>query len=395
MYRTKYLAFFLLFLLLPLLACSPRLAKSSVNPPGSIDSESKLKEQSSPVPAQSQAIWEQEWLKALNMAKKEGKVVIYTSAGGEPRTALIERFTSQYGITVEAIAMQGGLLAEKLMSERRAGLELVDIIIAGAATYIPLLTPEGPFTPSESMLILPDVKNPDMWYQKKLLWLDPEHRVLIFFAYPMGPMIINSQLVMPEEISSYHDLLNPKWKGKIVFHKPTIPGVGQQFFGTMGLSVLGADWLRSFAKQEPAVIDDRRQLVEWVAQGKYPIGLAAVTYTVDEFQKAGAPIKWNVPKEGTWLTSGHGSLAVAKGAPHPNATKVYLNWLLGKEGQTIFSKASGQQSARIDVPSDFLNPVTVRSPSAKYFNALSEEYLRRNTDEQYRIARDIFGPLIK
>jgi hypothetical protein len=93
------------------------------------------------------------------------------------------------------------------------------------------------------------------------------------------------------------------------------------------------------------------------------------------FEKAkelGAPLEW-VPIQPVVF---HGIVAMlASHAPHPNAAKVFINWLLSKEGQTLQSRASGKQSARVDVPTDFLDPETCRKPDVKYLELLQRAEL--------------------
>ena len=80
---------------------------------------------------------------------------------------------------------------------------------------------------------------------------------------------------------------------------------------------------------------------------------------------------------------------MVKKAPHPNAAKVFINWILSKEGQIFYSRALGVQSARLDVPTDFQDPLSVRQPGIKYFNASTEEVLL-SEPEHRKIIIEIF-----
>jgi ABC-type Fe3+ transport system substrate-binding protein len=113
------------------------------------------------------------------------------------------------------------------------------------------------------------------------------------------------------------------------------------------------EYLKKPAAQEMFLSRDQRQLAESLAKGKIAltIGLTYYTfYTFLPFIKAGLPVK-TLPdmKEGTYTSCGSSALSVVKGSPHPNATKVFINWLLGKEGQDIYGKAMGQATRRFDV----------------------------------------------
>ncbi len=138
---------------------------------------------------------------------------------------------------------------------------------------------------------------------------------------------------------------------------------------------------------------DNRLMVEWVARGKYPLNIGARDEEVREFSSSGAPISQAIRSEGTYLTGGNGFVSLAKGAPHPNAAKIFINFLLSKEGQAISSKATGSQSARIDVPTDYLDPTAQRQRGVKYFDALGEEFARKK-NMHLKTAKEIFGHLI-
>ena len=78
------------------------------------------------------------------------------------------------------------------------------------------------------------------------------------------------------------------------------------------------------------------------------------------------------------------------GSPHPNATKVFVNWLLSKEGQTLMSKVRGSASRRTDVPTDFIDPDRLIKPGLKYIEADTEETIRQEVQRQ-SMSREIFG----
>ena len=156
----------------------------------------------------------------------------------------------------------------------------------------------------------------------------------------------------------------------------------------------GLDYLRDLEKQKPVFTRDDRLLIEWVSRGKYPLALGAKPESITEFMRAGAPIRHLSVAEGTYLTGAGGGLAVFNNAPHPNAAALFANWLLSKEGQTVASKAWGVQSARKDVPTDFLEPTTVRQPGVKYYSLIGEG-IDAKKREYMKLATEIWGHLLK
>lgn len=339
--------------------------------------------------------WENEFQRTVEAARKEGKLVVYMSLGSELRIELIKGFGERFGIGMEAISMTPQQLTEKLVRERKAGVYTADVYQGGAAPMLNILKPAGILDSMEPAFILPELKDGELirktWWDGKLLWVDPEHKILAFLAFAQDWTAINTDMVKPEEMKSLRDLLNPKWKGKILMFDPTIAGAGSMLFGVLATYITGLDFWREFARQEPVFLRDQRQITEWVARGKYAIAVAPRPTEVWTFQNIGAPIVMPpAPSEGIYLVAGSGSMALINQAPHPNAARLYINWLLSVEGLTIFTRAFGSPSVRLDVPTDFLPADRLRQPGVKYFWADFEEFLFK-LPGLYKEAGEIFG----
>ncbi|MDO8637070.1 MAG: extracellular solute-binding protein, partial [Dehalococcoidia bacterium] len=332
--------------------------------------------------------------KALQEGKKEQKLVVYSTGGGEIR-ALGTAFQKKYGISVEPIIARGAEVTARVSAERKAGLYLVDLYLGGSGTAMVDWKGMGILTPLEPVLILPEVLDPKVWYGGHLLFLDKDKTVLKALAYANVPMVINTTMVKPDEIKSYKDLLLPKWKGKILMNDPTTRGTGGKTAATLGLELMGFDYLEALAKQEPMILRNERQQVEWVSQGKYPVLLSPLTTPLAEFIKAGAPIKEVIPIEGSHYTGGVGNIAMVQNAPHPKAAKLFINWYLSKEGQSIMSQETLNPSARLDVSTEGMNETRLHKPGDKYVDSDTEEFLDRYTPLLTGKLLDIFGPLMK
>lgn len=326
---------------------------------------------------------------------------MYIAAGGEARTALIRAFNEKYGIKVEAISASGRELATKILTERKAGLYLGDVYVGGAKTQVTPFKPEKVLDPLEPVLILPEVTDPKKWWNERLPWVDPDHMIFTFTLYPGTTYAINTTMVKKEEVKSYKDLLDPRWKGKIVMGDPTLAGGPvQKWFVALAYDVIkiesmsGMDFMRALAKQEPAILKDRRLQVEWVAHGKYPITIAPDTPSMTDFINAGAPIAYVNPVEGNFLTSGYGGVSLINRAPHPNAARVFINWLLTKEGQMVYTRALPYNSTRLDVPTDHIDALKLRQPGVAYVNLENEDYLLKE-DARGAIAKEIFAQQLK
>lgn len=325
--------------------------------------------------------WEVEWEKTLELGRKEGKVTLYSSAGNEMRTARMEAFPKKTGIVLEMTIGKTSALMEKALTERRNGIYLLDLFETGLSPMLSTMKGAGAFDPVEPALILPEVLNTSLWFGNKLPFADKEHTILSYNARPSGGSLsINTDYIKEDEITSYRDLLKPKYKGKIVINDPTTAGSGANWFGVYIVSnTLDLDYMRDLAKQEPMLSRDERQQVEWLARGKYPIGIALDQETINEFQKAGVPLlQLRVKDELPYITSGGANIALMNSALHPNAAKVYINWFLSKEGQTLNSRVEIKQSSRLDVPTDHLRGEDMRDPKQKYFYANTEEFVARS-----------------
>lgn len=375
----------LLVMVIPLLSCSKELSPVAPPFPEEQKKESIMAERPS---------WQKEWDRTAAEAKKEGKVVLYGSFGPQTRTAIMEAMKKKYGLDVEAIGGRSIELLTRLKKERQAGLFLVDLMMSGDSPLVSVAKPEGMLDPVEPKLLLPEVLENSKWYEGRFPWLDKEKFILMFAAGPSGSITINTSLVKHEEINSYKNLLEPRWKGKIVINNPARPGPGNSWFTNM-VEILGTDYMRALAGQETVIISDERLQTEWIIRGKYPISIAiGYAQNFQHFAREGAPVAMHKFVEGEYMTAGDSHIVIFNKAPHPNAAKVFLNWLLTPETQTMMSKENLRQSLRTDVSTDFLPAGHTREAGKKY-PPLTEEKVWRKIEVLSPLAQEIFGPLIR
>ncbi|MBI4332009.1 MAG: extracellular solute-binding protein [Chloroflexi bacterium] len=299
------------------------------------------------------------------------------------------------GIAAEWVAGRTDETFEKVQRERLAGIYSVDAYYGSPGSPIRQFKPAGilaPFPP----LLLPEVSDPRVWFGGKLPFVDKDNSVFASALYPTQVILVNTDLVKPDEISSYQDLLAPKWKGKIAMNDPTV-GIGRGWVhGVIYTKILGPDFMRALAKQEPVISRDLRLTAEWVARGKYPILVPPQPTAAAEFLSIGAPIGYVMPREGTFLTSVMGTTVKFDRAPHPKAAQVFINWFLSKEGQKLISKLGMIDSARVDIDTGFLPPDVRRQTGVKYYaGSESEEAIQESYNNNIKLAGEIFGHLIR
>ena len=322
--------------------------------------------------------WLAEWQRVLEAARKDGKVVAGIPASAELRRVLEKAFGERFpGIQLELTPGPAPMIASRIVNEYKSGVRNFDVFLSGSGSALALVS-EGVIEPFEPYMILPEVKDPKNWFGGHI-WVDnvtTKRFIYAFQAYVTEPGYYNADLVKPEEIRSYDDLLNPKWKGKIGIHEPRRQGAGQAVWIYLW-SVKGESYLKAFAAQDLVVSADYRQLGELLVKGKLALALGATYSTLLPFIQAGLPVKpMAVPREGIHATIGFGAVTVIKNPPHPNAAKVFVNWLLGKEGQEIYGRAVGNASRRLDVDTKWLLGIGVQAAKD---HLTVEEYLRRES----------------
>lgn len=368
-------------------SCAPRETASQA----SSQSSANVKPEAVSTSA-AKAAWENIWEKVLSQARKEGSVVVIGTLGNESTTPLRLAFKEKHGIGAEFISGRGGEITQKLLQERKAGLNLIDIYMGGATTPVAQLKPSKVFDPLEPTLILPEAADKKKWLNG-MEFVDQERTIFPYSVSVQTSLAINTNLVKPDEIKYNRDILNPRWKGKIVLYDPTAPGMGQAWFGVTS-AIFGMDYMRDLAKQEPVITRDIRLQVEWLSQGKFPVAIAIQPDMVSIFMREGAPVRRLQLNDGHWKTGATSHIGLINQAPHPNAAKLFINWFLGREAQTLNSKTDLLPSARLDVPTDHVDPATVIKPGVEYFNANTEDFIL-TAPERMKVARDIFGPLLK
>ena len=317
-----------------------------------------------PAGSQAPAAWQQ----AVDAAKKEGTVAVFGPDGNDMRDVLTAGFEKEFGIKVEYMGDPGPGIPPRINAERGAGKFLWDVIVTGTSTGLTALVPGKVLDPMEPALILPDVKDPKTWRGGQMEFLDPDKSLLVMSPFQRGTLFINPKLAKPEDFKSYKDLLDPKWKGKIVLDDPRKAGPGQATFTFFYLHPdLGPSFIKALGQQEMTVIKDFGQEVDMVGQGRMSVLLGGADFIVVARGRQGVPIEVVDPrsiKEGSDVSPANGAVGLVNKPPHPNAAKVYLNWLLSKEEQTAFAKANGYISARVDVPADHAPAWRVPQPGA-------------------------------
>ena len=265
----------------------------------------------------------------VDAAKKEGEVVWYTtqiiSQLVRPVSAAFEK---KYGIKVRATRANSTELAVKIINESRAGRPQSDVF-DGTSTVVPLKK-EGyvlQWLPDTAKAYPAQAKDPEgFWAANNLFFLTPGFNTALV---PRGT-----------EPSTYQALLDPKWRGKMAWSTSPTSSGGPGFIGTV-LTEMGNEngmaYLRELAKQRIANIGSAaREVLDQVIAGEYFLALQIFNHHTVISGKKGAPVDWIAMEP---LTGTLSVISVHKDAPHPNAAKLLVDFIISTEGQHIFRDA--------------------------------------------------------
>jgi ABC-type Fe3+ transport system substrate-binding protein len=311
-------------------------------------------------------------------AEKEGQVTVYAPPGKQHQDALMTFQEVYPKIKLNYVPGSGADNSQRLLAERRAGKYLADAVVSGSGTSA-VLSKGAIFDPLPPLLILPENKDASLWFASKHQYADPQSQYVFIMQGNVDTSIgaYNTKLVDPAEIKSHRDVLNPKWKGKMVAYDPRARGHIQNMRGIYYNPNVGAEFLRRlFSEMDVTTGRDQRQMMDWVASGKFHIYLFASNYDVDQAAAKGLPVGvLEAPPEEGYMSGGFGLLGIVNKPPHPNAVTVFANWLLSKEGQLQWQRKTDNNSLRTDIAKDMLTDQrSVPRPGIKYLNASLPQY---------------------
>ena len=266
----------------------------------------------------------------IDGAKKEGKLVFYTSVETEFARSLTAAFEAKYPFTkTDIFRSTHDKILSRMNVERKTGTYTADVMSVGEfETYH--MQKMGFITPYKSPLA---AAYPEGFKDPNGYWTDLYDN-LIVTAY-------STTRVRRDELPKrYQDLLHPSWKGRMVLDQNEDRWFANMLY-LMG-EKNGMEFMQALAKQEVAIRSGRGIVTQLLSAGEYDLQIVAYWYRPHLMKKQGAPVDWIGMDPAIVATH---PISIVNRAPHPNTSKLFIDFSLSDQGQKIFIQR-GRESAK-------------------------------------------------
>lgn len=274
----------------------------------------------------------------VDAAKADGKVVFYTATDVAVAEKLAELFRKEYpGIEVQVERAGSERVFQRIGQEYSTGIYNADVIETSDAVHFEYFKREGWLQPALPQEVA------DKWPADEK---DPDGQFAAYRAH-LSVMAYRSDL-LPEADApkTWNDLLDPKYKGKMVKAHPGYSGTVMT--STFVLSEkLGWEYFEKLGKLDVMQVQSSTEPPKKLAQGERALEVDGNEYNIFRLQDEGVPVKIVYPAEGTPLAVGNA--AILKEAPHENAARLFYAFLFSKEAQQLNSDFGGLRSFHPDV----------------------------------------------
>jgi len=287
-------------------------------------------------PAQQNSSGDPEWDQIVEAAKKEGEVVIF----GQPtvgREDIFKQFEKAYPeIKMKYSGMRPNESGPRIVAEQQQDRYLVDLYFEVPPDFLP----REAFSPVLDYFVRPESKDDNNWvggFQKGFELVSNADNVYPFAVQVIPSIHVNNDVIPKGEINNYDDLLDPKWKGKIIIGSFDRTAQGSGALNGL-LMMKGEDYVKKLIEEQETQyrIFDNRQILENFATGKFPIVIGPTPAQVNEFVTQGVIKEVTKIEDEVNTAVNPANLSVLKNPPHPNATKVFIDWFVSQEAQSYW-----------------------------------------------------------
>src|SRR6516162_5978631 len=273
----------------------------------------------------------------IDAAKKEGQVIYYTSTDLPVAEKVAKAFEAKYpGIAVRVERTGAERVFQRIGQEYSSNIHAVDVVNSSDAAHFIVWKRDGilaPYVPEEVAKFYPaEHRDPDGQFASFRVWLS-------IIAY-------NTGLVKPEEApKSFADLLDPKWKGKIVKAHPGYSGTIMTATYQMQRD-LGWDYFEKLARQNIMQVQSSADPPKKLDLGERALMADGNEYNIFQLKEAGRPVEPVYATEGSPLIIGPNG--IFKSSPNPNAAKLFQSFCLSREAQQLIIDVGGLRSVHPD-----------------------------------------------
>jgi iron(III) transport system substrate-binding protein len=295
-----------------------------------------------------------------------GQTLVLAVHGVAGHEATVREFQRRFPqIRVELTVQNPSSIAPRIVTEQKNGVFAWDSWWAASTAMNNIVLPADGFDPIANYLVLPTVKDPRMWYASDHRYTsDARPFVILHSLHVETGVIFNRAVVRGLRIRSAQDLLDPRLKGLIAIRDPSSGTTSGSYVLAELLKRNGPEFIRRLIiDQKPAVIENARQLNDAVLRGDYAVSLGSSPDILSRCHKLGGcrqvmalPIAQMISSRG---------VGVLRHPPHPAAARLWVNWLLSREGQQVYvrewarDQSAGATSLRRDVAPDPAHVATI------------------------------------
>lgn len=270
----------------------------------------------------------------IKAAQKEGELVWYSVPAENVAREVSDDFSHKYGITVKFVRLPSADLAQRFSAEAESGKPAADLFVASLTPFIGKAREQGWTTP------LPKADIPDYPGSYPGEYVLANEGTAIVQIQPSGIAVNDDQA--GGAIKDWKDILDPKWKRKIILVDPRTSAAYTPFWNLMAKEY-GEDFLSKVKAQKPIIAPGVAPAMQQLAAGEGAIVMPGVQSIAEDLKAKGAPIGYVQPEASTGPELVPG---IAAKAPHPKAARLFVHYLLSEKGNAKLNATPGSSSPR-------------------------------------------------